>query len=438
MHRASRGRWRLVVVPAALLLLASCANAPDQATVTKGAAPGVTSTQVSVGALATMSGPISADFAPIVAGVRAYLAWTNAHGGVAGRQVVLTHVADDGGNPSSNAVEARTLVQQDHVFAVVGVATAFFTGARYLAHTGTPTFGYALQDEWAGPRNLFAAYGSTIDFSTLGPQIAFLGHRLHSRSLALMAYDVPQSAGVCSAARPALARLGLKVGYEDLSVPYGGDVSSDVLRMRQAGVDLVVSCMDVTGNVQLSRTMQQNGMSGQSQLWLDGYNSSTLAAYAPLMRNTYFVVQHVPFEAASQMPGAFPGLSDYLAAMRRYAPRDVGSEVAMEGWLSAATFVAGLRAAGPHPTQASVVSTINRLRSYTGGGLMTPVDWRVAHTTTKPPSCESFVRTSTSPSGRPVFKVAFATGSNIWVCFPMSGPVDLDHPVPPPPGSPGA
>ena len=110
----------------------------------------------------------------------------------------------------------------------------------------------------------------------------------------------------------------------------------------------------------------------------------------------------------------------------------------MEGWLSAATFVAGLRAAGPHPTQASVVSAINRLRSYTGGGLMTPVDWRVAHTTTKPPSCESFVRTSTSPSGRPVFKVAFATGSNIWVCFPLSGPVDLDHPVPPPPGSPGA
>jgi hypothetical protein len=37
-----------------------------------------------------------------------------------------------------------------------------------------------------------------------------------------------------------------------------------------------------------------------------------------------------------------------------------------------------------------------------------------------------------------VFKVAFATGSNIWVCFPLSGPVDLDHPVPPPPGSPGA
>ena len=436
-RRVSQAGWRLIGLVGVLVLVASCANAPDTATVSKGAAPGLTSTQVSVGALATMSGAIAADFAPIVSGVRAYLAWTNAHGGVAGRQVVLTHVADDGGSPSSNAVQARTLVQQDHVFAVVGVATAFFTGASYLAHTGTPAFGYALQNEWAGPNNLFAAYGSSIDFTTLGPQIAYLAHRVHSHSLALMAYNVPQSAGVCSAAQPALKRLGLKVGYEDLSVPYGGDVSSDVLRMKQAGVDLVVSCMDVTGNVQLSRTMQQNGMTGESQLWLDGYNSSTLAAYAPLMHNTYFVVQHVPFEAAAEMPGTFPGLGEYLAAMHRYAPKDVRSEVAMDGWLSAATFVAGLRAAGPHPTQASVVAAINRLRSFTGDGLMTPVDWRVAHTITTPPSCEAFVRTATSSSGHPEFRIAFARGTNIWVCFPTSGPVNLDRPVPPPTGSPG-
>ena len=437
-RRARRSLWQVVAMSAATTLLASCANAPDQATVVAGSAPGLTSTQVSVGALATMSGPIAADFAPIVSGVRAYLAWTNAHGGVAGRQVVLTHVADDGGSPSSNAVQARTLVQQDHVFAVVGVATAFFTGASYLARTATPTFGYALQNEWSGPANLFAAYGSAIDFSTLGPQIAYLAHQVHSRSLALMAYDVPQSAGVCAAAKPALARLGLSIGYQDLSVPYGGDVSSDVLRMKQAGVDLVVSCMDVTGNVQLSRTMGQNGMTGESQLWLDGYNSSTLTSYAPLMRNTYFVVQHVPFEAATEMPGAFPGLGDSLAAMRRYAPRDVRSEVAMEGWLSAATFVAGLRAAGPHPTQASVVAAINHLASFTGGGLMTPVNWRVAHTVITPPSCESFVRTATSRGGRPEFRVAFAHGSHIWICFPTTGPIDLDHPVAPPAGSPGS
>ena len=419
-----------------MTLVAGCANAPDSATVTAGAAPGVTSTRVDVGALATLSGPISADFAPIVAGVRAYFDWVNDQGGVNGRQVVLTHAADDQGSPSENAIEARALVEQDHVFAVVGVATAFFTGASFLARTGTPTFGYATQNEWAGPPNLFAAYGSVVDFSTLGPSIAYVAHRSGAHSVALMAYGVAQSAGVCAAAQPTLERLGIHVGYEDLSVPYGGDVSSDVVRMKQSHVDFVVSCMDVTGNIQLSRTMQQNGMAA-SQLWLDGYNQSTLAANAQLMRRTYFLIQHVPFEAATAFPGVFGGLEQYLAVMHRYAPGDERSEVAMEGWLSAALFVQGLRAAGPHPTQQSVVAAINKIRSFTGNGITTPIDWSISHRTVTPPSCEASVVTSTGPSGRPVFKLVFNKGSQIWVCFPNSGPIDLDRPVPPPPGSPG-
>ena len=31
------------------------------------------------------------------------------------------------------------------------------------------------------------------------------------------------------------------------------------------------------------------------------------------MQHTYFLVQHVPFEAATQFPGAFPGLDTYIA-----------------------------------------------------------------------------------------------------------------------------
>ena len=436
-RRRGRSAEGVVALVAATCLLAGCANAPDTATVTKGAAPGLTSTQVSVGALATMSGAISADFAPIVSGVRAYFSWVNSHGGVNGRQIVLSHVADDGGSPSNNAVQARTLVQQDHVFAVVGVATAFFNGADYLARTGTPTFGYATQNDWAGHPNLFAAFGSVIDFSTLGPEVAFVAHQRKARSVALMAYNVPQSAGVCAAARPTLEAQGISIGYQDLSVPYAGDVSSDVLRMKQAGVDLVVSCMDVTGNVQLARTMHQNGLDQAGQIWLDGYNKSTLDAYSALMHDTYFVVQHVPFEADSEMPGAFPAMSTYLAAMHRYAPRDARSGVAMTGWISAALFVAGLRAAGPHPTQASVVKAINQMSAFNAEGLMTPVDWRVAHTKTASPSCETFVRTAIHPGAQPKFTMSFVRGKNIWVCFPNGGPLDLDHPVPPPKGAPG-
>jgi len=45
---------------------------------------------------------------------------------------------DDGGSPTQNADLARTLVQQDHVFAVVGVATAFFSARRTWRRAGRP------------------------------------------------------------------------------------------------------------------------------------------------------------------------------------------------------------------------------------------------------------------------------------------------------------
>jgi branched-chain amino acid transport system substrate-binding protein len=418
-------------------LLASCANAPDAAMISKGAAPGVTPTQIDVGALATQSGPLAADFGAIVPGVKAYFSWINAHGGVWGRKLVLAHNADDGGVPSNNATQARILVQQDHVFAIVGVATAFFAASTFLAQTGTPTFGYATQDEWQGPPNLFAAYGSAIDFGSAGPFIAYAASRAHATSVGLMAYGIPQSAEGCQVGQQALEQAGIKVGYSDLSVPYGGDMTSDVLRMKQAHVDFVIACMDVNGNLQLARTIRQNGMGDVAQFWLDGYDTTTLAAYGPLMTNTYFLVQHVPFEAASEFPGAFPGLEQYLAVMHRFAPSVATNEVAIEGWISAALFVEGLRIAGPHPTQQAVINAINHLGSFTANGLMLPVDWRIAHHAVSPPSCTSFSKTVTTASGKEEFAVAFNKGSDVWTCFPLKGKVDLSHPVPAPPGVPG-
>ena len=418
-------------------VLSACSNASNSSTSTAGAAPGISSNAVNVGALATLSGPLAADFGAIVPGVQAYFSWVNAHGGVDGRKINLSNVVDDGGIPSNNATGARTLVQQDHVFAVVGVASFFFTGATFLAQTGTPTFGYATQSNWAGPKNLFAAYGSVVDNATIGPAFAYVAHQVHAKSVGLMAYGVPESAGVCQAGIASLTKAGIHIGFTDLNAPLAGDMTPDALRMKQAGVDFVINCMDVNGNVQIARAMHQNGMTNVSQLWLDGYNDSTLNQYSSIMNNTYFVVQHVPFEAAQQFPGVFPGLENYLKVMGRYAPQDVNSEVAMEGWISAALFVQGLRDAGPHPTQRAVVDDINKLTAFTAGGVTTPVDWTIGHSVVTEPSCEAYVMTGTGAGGSPQFHVVFNQGHNLWVCLRFKGPLNLNHPVAPPQGSPG-
>jgi hypothetical protein len=125
-------------------------------------------------------------------------------------------------------------------------------------------------------------------------------------------------------------------------------------------------------------------------------------------------------------------MRQYISVMNKYEPAYTYNEVALEGWVSAALFVAGLRAAGPSLTQEKLVSAINHITAFTANGLTTRTNWTVAHIEVTPPSCETFVAAVGD-----TFKVVFNRGSDIWVCFPTKGRADLAHPVHPPPGAPG-
>jgi len=119
--------------------------------------------------VASLTGPIPADFAPIFDGVNAYLNMVNAEGAwTAPDRVPLS--LDDGSNASQDTDQVRTLVEQDHVFAVLGVGTPSFAGASYLASNNVPTFGYDVSTDWTAGPSLFGSEGSFLDFTRPGPR----------------------------------------------------------------------------------------------------------------------------------------------------------------------------------------------------------------------------------------------------------------------------
>jgi hypothetical protein len=86
------------------------------------------------------------------------------------------------------------------------------------------------------------------------------------------------------------------------------------------------------------------------------------------------------------------------------------------------------------------VAAINKIKNDTGGpsgGVTTPIDWTKAHTTVTSPGCDAFVGTTGSGSGAS-FTPVFNNGSHVWICFPLTGKVDITKPVAAPAGSPGA
>ena len=85
---------------------------------------GITPTTVTIGATFPLSGPASS-YGVIPVAFTAYLSYVNARRGpdgkrgVGGRQIVFKYY-DDGYNPANSVQNARKLVEQDKVFAVVG------------------------------------------------------------------------------------------------------------------------------------------------------------------------------------------------------------------------------------------------------------------------------------------------------------------------------
>jgi ABC-type branched-subunit amino acid transport system substrate-binding protein len=391
--------------------------------------PGVTAHNVNVAAVATLSGPLAGDFDAMEPGVKAYFDYIDSQGGVNGRTITLADTLDDQGNPSDFNTLVHTAVEQDDAFALVGVASPFFAPG-YLEQTCIPTYGYNVTGNWSGPPNLYSTGGSSLYYPEIPYYVAYLMKQIKVHSFATLAYNVAASSDACSAVNTGLSKAGLKQGYTDLSVPYGGNVAPDVQQIKSSGAQLVISCMDVTDNISLARSIQQYGVKTK-QYWLNGSDQVTLDHYSSLMQGVYFGIQHVPLTAPTQY---YPGLQTYLTAMKKYAPTYMGDEIAIQGWASAALFVQGMKNAGNDLTQANVVKQDNLLSSWTADGLYFPIDWATSHAE-QTTFCQALIQVQGNK-----YNSVFGQGHQVFSCFDInkSNPTPTNPtPATPPAGTPG-
>jgi branched-chain amino acid transport system substrate-binding protein len=373
-------------------------------------APGVTANSITVGTISTQTGTLASNFGSLIYGERAYFDYINAQGGVNGRKINYQYALDDGGNPSTFNQLASTLINQDHVFAVTGVGTAFFSPNLFV-QSGIPTYGYNVTGNWAGPKNLFAAGGSVEYYQAGAPEVAYVARKTQSKpSIAFVAYNIAASAVACQTEQELMQSEGYHISYTDYKVAYPGTtVATDVQRMKQTGTNMIVSCMDVQGNVTMARAVQQYGLKA-TQLWFNGNDAQTLASNQSLMQGIYFDISHVPFGAPQS---EYPGLKLYITEMKKYEPKYVDDEVALQGWESAALFVQGVKMAGANPTQQGVINADNSITDFTAGNLQAPVNWKNAgHSGHAPPYCLAYIKVVGSQ-----YVPTLNKGKNVFNCF---------------------
>jgi ABC-type branched-subunit amino acid transport system substrate-binding protein len=307
---------------------------------------GVTDTSVSVAAL------VSNDiFGAAAKGAQARFDVENAKGGVNGRKIDMVEVGDDKFDPTTNIQEARRLVSQTKVFAVVPTVTVVLGAGDYLKQQKVPFFGWGIT---AGFCDNEYGYGFTGCVAPAKPEYTntymvessakALKKPVKGLTVAVIAEDTDAAKSGVTTQQAAAESVGAKVVYAKGTVPAPpatvGDFSpfvQDIMKSNGGNApDAVIMLLaSIPSTLGLQAGLLQAGYKGPI-LNTQTYDSQLAA---PSKGGSVYV-QFGAFESA----GTVKGVQDMLDAFKAATVQP--SVLAAVGYFSADMFIAALKKAG--------------------------------------------------------------------------------------------
>lgn len=403
-------RRALVGVAAVIVLLAGCGTrladsafrvSPAPTTSSQSATPvptstlpasdiGVTATTIRIGNIISRSNFFDPHaFVATYYGVKSLVDAVNAEGGIGGRRLELI-TCDDRGNSSLNVTCVRKLVDDDHVFALVGNSVLAYGGAPYVQRKGVPDIGSQPVDDayrryshlWditseGYPRNGTVGYGGMLHFGT--EVYHYFKTHFHGVPLraAVVGYNQSSSRNYAKSMATGLRLLGYQVTRLEVNFALP-DFDSPVIAMKNAGVNFVFDALDRGGNERLCKAIDDNRLSlaakvTTTQSW-DG-NVRADFADSPGCRNTLFATGG----ARNYEDTSYPAVAAFRAQMAKegWNKPETLSEWALEGWAGAQWFADAAASCGAALTRRCVEHYMATTVAYDGHGLLTPRDFRV-------------------------------------------------------------
>jgi len=324
------------------------------------ALPGVTPTEIRVGSLQDLSGPIAALGVHFRNGTQMRFDAENARGGVHGRQLKLL-VEDTGYDPKRAVLATEKLLGGAGIFAAIhnlGSPVVMATMPRFL-EAGVPHLFPAapLRDVYEPLHPL--KFGMSPSYTlSVPPAARHLIEENGFKRVGILYQDDDMGREVLRGMDGLLGELGLKWCAQTSYKRGATDFSSQIARLRAADCDFVVLATVVRETIGAYAEARRTGWQATMLVTASGYTAQVHQLGGATMEGLYGVVllPHPYAEAANR------ALADWIDAYRRQFKAEPNTWDVF-AWVGADLFVRALHAAGAQPTPAKLAAALEQLRT---------------------------------------------------------------------------
>ncbi|AWM09115.1 MULTISPECIES: ABC transporter substrate-binding protein [Bradyrhizobium] len=341
---------------------------------------GVSEDAILFGQAAALEGPSSALGQRMRQGIVAAFTEINAKGGVHGRKLQLIS-RDDGYDPDRSVAQTLHLIEDDKVFALIGavgtptaMATIPITSARNVPFIGPFTGAEFLRDlELPNVVNIRASYGAEAE-----AWIKHLTDDRHFTRIGIFYQDDSFGRDGLTGVKRALAKRGLELAAEGTFERNTRAVAAAWRMIKRAEPEAIVMVGTYGPSAEFIKLAHRSGLH-PTFVNISFVGANALAKELGPEGEGVIVSQVVPFP----WDRSLKLVADYQDAQKAFDPTLTPDFVSLEGYLSGRLAAAALEKAGPNPTRANLLRTINDVGRFDISGSVVTVGMRMIDTPPK-------------------------------------------------------
>ena len=333
---------------------------------------GVTPTEIDLGNVTTLGGPVPGLFAGAYYGALAFAAYQNSMGGVCGRKLAIKS-KDDQLDAGQNKAAVDSLNGQ-----VLGYVGSFSVndeaGASDMQSAGVPDVGYSLSHQRGAISVNYSPQPAPAGWR-LGPLTYFkqkFGPSVITK-IAFFTEDIQSAKDAAAGQLAAAQSLGYKVVYSRTLEPNEANFQGDVFNMQSKGVKGLILSGDVGTMSRLAKAIKDGGLSIPFANWgASAYDPGFISMSGGGAEGAVLDQNAALF--AGEDAGVIPEVALFNTWLKRVSPGQVPDLFAAYAWASVRLLVQALTKVGPNVTRKALLAALSTIHSFDDNGMLPSAD----------------------------------------------------------------